>query len=130
MVDDLPPFELRQIFAAEAVAPRSSIDFEGIFEPVKRIVPPRRLEAKVGNGELREINGNGKIKNERGAAGAIDRLALCDSARLADAQSIVGYVASFSVILVDLILPTCSTNPSCLGLSVVGFFLHLSTFLR
>jgi hypothetical protein len=64
MVEDLPRFEFRQISAAEAVATRSSANLQGIFEPVEGIVLPRRLEAKGGNGELRKIDGNGKIKDE------------------------------------------------------------------
>ena len=127
MVDDLPPVEFRQISAAEAVTTRSSANLQGIFEPTKRIVLPRRLEAKGGNGELRKIDGNGKIKDEGGAAGAIDRLALHNSARLVDAQSVARNAAGFAVILGDVNRPARGTNLPSYGQAVVILIFRSAT---
>src|ERR1700691_702121 len=124
MVDDLPPIEFGKICAAETVGPRISIDYERIFEPIKKFALPRRLEAKGGNAELREVDGNGKTKDEGRAAGAIDRLALHDPARLANAQAVARNAADFSVIFGDENGPARGPNPSCHGQAVVGFILH------
>jgi hypothetical protein len=82
MVEDTTPVELGEIPTVEAVAPRTPIDFERVFEPIELFLLPWELKVESGNCEPREIDGNAKKNDDRSPYGAITQAILDHSTRL------------------------------------------------
>src|SRR5216684_1594265 len=98
MVKDSATLEVGKISDAEAVAVRASTDFTWILEPMERVVGPWHLKIEPGNYKIRYVDGNDHVNYKRGAAGAINRGALCNSPKLANRQSVGWNAGGFGII--------------------------------